>query len=254
MAGSDPAFYFQSFGGKIVRIVEVPKAILNVWRHRKTLAPVIRFNHKLYKELVRKCSTSVVDAHEDDPEVKFHYGPIDGVLGHFDVMTKEIHVDLLEIMVITLDDHRVVTYDDFGRQYDVTITRVLAHEGGHWHLDRRLGMWPVVERALIYIVLTLIGLAMTLGVCYLSFVTLSSSIYTTTELLPWPLLFLLRGIFIGVLIWLELKVFKLLFLIGKTLSAAVTYQLCYHERFARKFEGNVHTEEKWSEVVVVEMS
>jgi hypothetical protein len=137
----------------------MPAVIWLVIKMKMRWTPAIRFDYALYRRLVRTCPQSTVPPGDHDPEVEFEYEPtFDNILGFYDPKTKKICIDVLEIFVITADDPRIKNLHEFMDRYDEKLTQVLAHEGGHWHLDKRLGRWAFCEQYLINGILILLGL------------------------------------------------------------------------------------------------
>lgn len=234
-------------------IHRLPSLIALSWNQMIGIAPVIRFNYDLYKKLVSKCPTSQVEAGAGDPKVIFEDGPIDGVLGSFDLETKELKIDALEIMISTLETQDVLDSDKFAASLDQKLTQVLAHEGGHWHLDKHNGYWAKAEKVAIFFLLLVVGAVLSLILAGVAGSAMGGRIANITqELNPfwsWVVTVILYG-FETIVLFTFLR---FAFIFWKNISFMITYKICYHERFARKFEGNVDLNPEWKDVVVVEM-
>lgn len=235
-------------------LLQLPTIIRMAWKAHRGVIPVVEFNYELYKQLVKTCPTSSVEAEPEHPEVEFVHGPIDGALGYFDYKTKRITVDILEIMMVSIDDEGVKSHEDFVERYDARITQVLAHEGGHWHLDKKHGWIPIAEKMLIMAVIVIIGFAL---MALFAFTVFTSVSYISSAIIgAFPVVVAwisLAALYLFEL-WLLYRFYSFSFRFWKLFSISVTYQICYHERFARKFEKNIDLNPNWHDVVKVEMT
>lgn len=232
---------------------KLPTIIAMSWRQSFGVSPTIRVDYRLYQQLVAKCPTSQVVAEENDPIVTFEDGPIDGVLGSFTHETKTVMIDALEIMAITLDRTEVFEPEDFRRRFDEHLTQVLAHEGGHWHLEKKSGAWARWEKYIIFTVLLLVGLAGFFAIGWLVTSYINTSVFGWIAQLPTAAAVIATMLVYGIEIYAMARYFVFAFNFWKLISFFITYKVCWHERFAREFEGNVKLDSEWEKVVVVEM-
>jgi hypothetical protein len=215
--------------------------------------PPFRFNRELYARLIQEKGTDgpiIAPAHE--PDVEFAMGPLDGMLGSYDVRTGKIMIDVLEnFMVVLRSPADLLDPEDLKRRFDVRMTETIAHEGGHWRLDKRLGMKALIDKFVmlgLFLILGLGGLAL-LGRIYwfgvLGYLAIPAFASHTV------LGYLGSGaaVIVGALIYLNIIRIYLGF--WKALSFGLTYQLCYHERYARRFAREAEADKRWEGVIQV---
>lgn len=214
--------------------------------------PRYRFNRRLYRKLIHELEREQsIAAPDAEPEVQFTEGPIDGRIGEFDPRTMRITIDQLEILMLCFMQSRP-SIPELKNRFDTEMTRVLAHEGGHYHLQKRHGWLPIVEKIAINIVLSLIGAVLVwLGYWSLIRLVVGKLVPIAAETSK-PL-----GVVVGIVgalavLFLFSRVFRRLLATWQVLAAFVTYRICWTERYARKFEERPANDRRWDDVIKVE--
>lgn len=214
--------------------------------------PRFMFNLELYRRLIRERGPNRPPLPPgNEPEVEFTLGPIDGVLGVYNHKTRRLVVDVMENLMASVVDQNITCPDDLMRRFDERMTRTLAHEGGHWHLQKRLGWLPLVEKMAINITLMLVG--MFLVWCAIHFYIDHIWVKLTVRYLKTlPLFGVLVGLVLTVgYIWLVRNLVRLYYTVWRGLALTATYYICYTERFARGFEKRPDTDRRWDDVIKV---
>ncbi|NUM25819.1 MAG: hypothetical protein HUU49_04360 [Candidatus Buchananbacteria bacterium] len=219
--------------------------------------PRFRFDKSLFCELIRRVNAEHnIVAPEHEPEVEFTMGPVDGTLGQFNAQTMSITIDVLEIFLFSQDKHRPPTYEEAKQHFDDEVTRVLAHEGGHWQLEKRMGWIPRVEKLLLHFGFLGLGALLVLVAYFIAaqFVTavllpnILGSSHWLGSVFGWGLAIVTVVGFYAVFG----RVITRLFTIWRILTTIVAYHICYHERYARQFEKRVEADSTWRKVIEVD--
>ena len=213
--------------------------------------PRLSFNRELYRSLIAECPKGPIKAEASDPEVYFAFGPIDGVLGNYDERSNKITIDVIELYATVLFIKQVPV-ELAKLEFDKMVTRVLAHEGGHWHLEKRHGFLANLERALLRVGFYSIGLSLTLGMTWLAYLMIWGSLvsWLGTHIPMVVAAPLSLGLYLG--LWFVLYRCAHTFVsVAQALSFRYTYRLCWHERFAREFEERPATDTRWDDVIEV---
>ena len=214
--------------------------------------PRFMFNLELYRRLIRERGPNRPPLPlGNEPEVEFTLGPIDGVLGIYNNKTRRLTVDVLENLMVSVTDQHIAGPEDLVRRFDDRITRTLAHEGGHWHLQKRLGWLPIVEKVAINFILMLVGLF--LAWCAIHFYIDHVLLKLTVKCWKASPLF---GVSVGLVltvgyIWMVRNLTRLYYTVWRGLALTATYYICYTERFARGFEKRPDTDPRWDDVIKV---
>lgn len=104
--------------------------------------PAFRFNKELFNQIIREQEDGTkIDAPDAEPEVRFEYGELeDPVIGEFNREESLIRVDALKVFSMCVNSrNKPLSVDDLKQRFDDQLTHVLAHEGGHWRLEKRCG-------------------------------------------------------------------------------------------------------------------
>ncbi len=213
--------------------------------------PAFTFNRKLYGSLIREVKNgSPITSAEGEPKVEFTAGPVDGTLGEFDHRTMRIKIDALEVFLSSLRS-QPRSHVEAKQAFDLELTRVLAHEGGHYNLQKRHGMIVIVEKLAIAFGLLAVGIGLTFLGWYgvISFVggfvrqvMANGGVFQNILTL---VLYLLLILFC-------MKIAGRFLNIWRVVSFWLTYNICYHERYARAFEKRTGEDPRWSDVIEVE--
>ena len=205
--------------------------------------PRFRFNKKLFGELIREAPDGKnIEASAKEPDVVFEVGRPSDVLGTYNPETKRITIEVLSNYLACLAKGDV----DLRKRFDERLTTTLAHEGGHWQLDMRHGLVPMIEKIAIHVTFSLLGIfiAARSSECP----TDSSGIWSVSPGAAHPILPILETIGFAVVFSFVGKTF---FEFWNALTFGVTYRLCYAERYARSFEKRPETDERWKDVVIL---
>ena len=214
--------------------------------------PEFSFDRKLFKQLVEECGNGKsLNVLEPEPEITFQDGPIDGKLGYYEKETHRITVDQLEIFVVVLHSNPK-DFDELKQRYDDELTRVLAHEGGHWHLDKRYGRWPWIEKKAWFVGWWAFGATLYLSLLALWWYLINRLFGPWLGSLVHPLIGIVAStvLYVAGLFWITVRL-RILLAIWRILSVMVNYRFCYHERFAREFEERPAKDQRWGPVVKV---
>jgi len=222
-------------------IIEFVESLLEKVRLVRRI-PSFRFDRSLFIDLIRKHGDEVVEG--DEPEIDFAVGPIDGVLGTFEGKENRITIDVLEVVFEILFKNPTLNEQEFRQAFDKEVTRVLAHEGGHWNIEKRVGAWVYIERLALAIVFMFVGW------------------FLLVRLLLVPLYSIAMAGIGAFGLWFGIPVAIATFLIGVELvsrflllwhglSAMLIYKITWGERFARSFERKPFEESAWEDVIVV---
>lgn len=212
----------------------------------------IQFNRKLFQALIRRNSKGKSDlkAPAGEPEVILEQGPIDGILGQYDPIAKKIHVDVLEIFLKTFQEKGHPGKEkDFIDSYDRNLTHVLAHEGGHWRLDRRHGRIALAEKYALHLGFIVIGglIAYWYGGHVIRSIT--NMFHSTGHSLieqTW-----IKVIFAAINLLFLIYLVRHFTRIWFRLSIIASYNLCWHERSANAYAKEICDDPKWQEVITI---
>ncbi len=235
-------------------IKRMPFVVWQLLKAKMGWSPAIIFDGPRYNKLIHKCPGSSLPECNPEPEVEFSFqGPIDGILGTFDPETKKITIDAIEIFTVCLMKEKSDDRNDIADRYDELVTQVLAHEGGHWHLDKKLGKLAMAERYLIY------GVIYSAAILLVALIVISISALIAGMLdwlvyfLPLPIAALIGFIIVYLVINIFAKFAVSILDIGHSSALVLTHRFCYHERFANEFEKCVDLNPEWEKVVTVKL-
>lgn len=213
--------------------------------------PNFFFNAKLFKSLIREEEAKALQAPEAQPDIVFVQGPIDGVLGYCNFKEQRITIDVLEIFLKTLGDPTLTDEKALRANFDSELTRVLAHEGGHWRLDKRQGKWALIDKSIMLGLFTVVGFSL-LALCFSAWGRYVAN-YLTPKLLATNIpLGIAASVVAYVLgIWLLVQAGKRFLFVWRGLSLFLTYHLSWHERYARRAEKQAKDDRRWDDVIEV---
>jgi len=213
--------------------------------------PAFTFNRRLYGSLIREVKDGPpIAASDEEPTVEFTAGPVDGKLGEFDHRTMRITIDALEVFLLSLHS-QPRSYEEAKQAFDAEITRVLAHEGGHYNLQKRLGKIVIAEKFAIAIGLFAVGIGLVAlgwyGVIHFigGFVRKLMADGTVGQNL------FALGLY-ALLFFGFIRIAGRFMNVWRVVSFWLTYNICYHERYARAFEKRTGEDPRWHDVIEVE--
>ena len=219
---------------------------------RATLMPRFRFDKQLFLQLIRELEDgSTFAAPVGEPSVNFTEGPIDGVLGMYNPKTRRITIDVLECF-LAASHQNPNCYDHLKRLFDERLTKVLAHEGGHWQLHTRKGFIVLAERIGLHLGFSLIGLVLGIMFYHLIIRWYFGTIVPSLSAIS-PIVGTLLAVGSGLLVfWGAIHILSRFLTFWRVLAAVASYYLCYDERFARRFEQRVGNGSQWEGVIKIE--
>jgi len=194
------------------------------------------FNHGLYRVLLLDID-EMNSVGPDEPKVEFNYDSDryhqTVKMGHFDRKTKRITIFCTKIFELCCDDPALTNKEEIYQQFQSLLIETLAHEGGHWRLDRRSG-WLIWDMPILFYSICLSTAVPTLWFLRLWFKNLYFVDYS-----PWETIMATITVFAAFLIML----------LSFRISSQLAYRLSYHERYARKFETFAKQNPLWKIIV-----
>lgn len=218
--------------------------------------PAFRFNKELFNQIIREQENGArIDAPDSEPEVKFEYGELEGsIIGEFDKEESLIRIDVLKVFFTCVNSRKKpLSVEDLKQRFDDKLTHALAHEGGHWRLEKCCGRRAQLDKMVIHFGFLAVGFLMLL--LLLTFVVSNeTAIDIARTLFVWRGISGVLRVFAVVIIWFVVisRVARGFIWLWSVAASAVTYQLCYSERYARRYAREAGKDGRWKGVIEVD--